>query len=124
MTVNGAASRGFSRSLAGLPWSESIACRPPPAPDAEPTPGTWSGRFRTEYGVRFAAPGASGVNFNARALNHQRLVFDAQLKEPPQAYDFQPFAAFSQPKTTQFQYSPRATPLGCSFRDNFSRQGL
>lgn len=119
--VNGAASRGFSRSMAGLPWAESVASRPPPGICADgPTgAGVWSGRFKTEYSTRFAT-WTQASKVNARALNHQRLVFDAQSKEPQQPFSSQPFAALSQPVSVPFQESPRATPLGCSFRDNFS----
>lgn len=92
--VNLASTRGFSRSAAGLQWSETI---PPPSQQ------TWS-PFQTEYTSKFAAPPPFYVNQKATRNNAP------PIHPAPQ----------SSPLRTPFQPSPHGVPLdfGHSYFDN------
>ena len=73
--VNLAASRGFSRSEAGLSWeANAISLTSPNAP----MQAKWS-PFRSEYTQRFAAYDSK----LARVLNHERLVLEGGSQRLP-----------------------------------------
>mmetsp|Transcript_25374 Transcript_25374/g.51008 ORF Transcript_25374/g.51008 Transcript_25374/m.51008 type:complete len:207 (-) Transcript_25374:229-849(-) len=119
--VNLVSSRGFSRSAAGLQWSESV--QPPITTEVGWSP------FRTEYTSKFSPPPAthmaqrlpprsSGGSSSAPRLPHHLPLGIIPPERPVRVPHNWPTAAT--PHGVQFHSSPHGTPLdfGHSFHDN------